>query len=64
MTGPQANGPGGAAAFEQIEMHQAWSTGHSRLATKFSGGGGGDAQTMAPGHDVLVWDLQSGRTQP
>jgi len=54
VTGPKAKGPGGAATFKQIEMHQPWRPGHSGLTTKFGGGGGCDAQTLAPGHGVLV----------
>jgi hypothetical protein len=55
VTGPKAKGPGGAATFKQIEMHQPWRPGHSGLTTKFGGGGGCDAQTLAPGHGVLVF---------
>ena len=50
MPGPQTNRPLFTAAFEQIDMHQAWGAGDGGLPTKLGSSVGGDAQTLAPGH--------------
>lgn len=50
VAGPQANRPGFAPPFQQIDVHLTGGAGHRRLAAELRGGGGGQSQAVAPGH--------------